>query len=62
MTEVKKYRHYSTDDLERELNSCRKYETTLVDRMNRYGPDFWHHKLNGIRIRIRNMSYELGSR
>lgn len=57
-----KYTHYSTDELQREIDACRKYEHTLVDRMNRYGPDFWHHKLNGVRIRITNMQNTLDKR
>jgi hypothetical protein len=56
------YRHESTDDLRRQVAYWRRREAHFVDRMNRYGPDFWHYKLNGVRIRLRNIEAEIGRR
>ncbi|MER9524010.1 hypothetical protein NKI96_10540 [Mesorhizobium sp. M0292] len=55
-------KYQPTDELRRRIASLRKWEATLADRMNRYGPDFWHHKLNGCRIRIRHMEAVIAGR
>lgn len=55
-------KYQTTDELRRRVIYWRKRETYLVGMMNRYGPDFWHYKVNGVRIRLQNLRAEIERR
>lgn len=55
-------KYQTTEELERRIRSNDKWEATLVDRLNRWGPEWHHHKLNTVRMRTVHIKKELASR